>query len=165
MPSQPPSSNRPTGREVIAKNPKARHDYFVEETLECGIVLTGTEVKSLREGKGTLNESYAHVANGEAWLIGAHIAEYGLGSWTNHPVRRNRKLLLHKAEIEHLTRETAQGGKTLIPLAMYFTGGRVKVEIALAVGKKTYDKRQSLAERDATREVARELGRRQKGMR
>ncbi|HVU72002.1 MAG TPA: SsrA-binding protein SmpB [Mycobacteriales bacterium] len=158
-----PSSNRPTGRQMVAQNKKARHDYTIEQVYEAGIVLTGSEVKSLREGKASLTDSYASVRDGEAWLLGAHIAEYAQATWTNHAPVRARKLLLHKSEIEEMTRETAQGGSTLVPLALYFTGGRVKVEIALAKGKKSYDKRQDMAERDSKREIAREMGRRAKG--
>jgi SsrA-binding protein len=158
-----PTSNRPGGRQMIAQNRKARHDYTIDRVFEAGLVLTGTEVKSLRDGKASLTDSYAHVRDGEAWLLGAHIPEYVLGTWTNHEPRRPRKLLLHKNEIAELIRETAQGGSTLVPLALYFKDGKVKIEIALGRGKRTYDKRADMAERDARREVARELGRRQKG--
>jgi SsrA-binding protein len=150
---------------MVAQNKKARHDYTVEQVFEAGLVLTGTEVKSLREGRASLTDSYASVRDGEAWLLGVHIPEYTQGSWTNHEPRRARKLLMHKAEIAELTRETAQGGSTLVPLALYFKEGRAKVEIALAKGKRSYDKRQDMASRDAQREVARELGRRAKGRR
>ena len=161
--NRPVSSNRPTGRQMIAQNKKARHDYTIEQVYEAGIVLTGTEVKSLRDGKASLTDAYASVRDGEAWLIGLHIAEWSHGSWTNHAPLRSRKLLLHKSEITELIRETAQGGSALVPLSLYFTGGRAKVELALGKGKKAYDKRQAMAERDSKREIAREIGRRAKG--
>ena len=148
---------------MVAQNKKARHDYTVEQVFEAGLVLTGTAVKSLRAGRASLTDSYASVRDGEAWLLGVHIPEYTQGSWTNHEPRRARKLLLHKEEIAELTKETAQGGSTLVPLALYFREGRAKVEIALAKGKRSYDKRQDMAARDAQREVAREVGRRAKG--
>ncbi|HEY4991046.1 MAG TPA: SsrA-binding protein SmpB [Nakamurella sp.] len=151
------------GRKLIAQNRKARHDYAIEDVVEAGIVLTGTEVKSLRAGRASLVDAYASVRDGEAWLIGAHIPEYTEGTWTNHEPRRIRKLLLHKGEIDRLIGKTKEGGRTLVPLTMYFKDGRAKVEIALARGKKSYDKRQDMATRDAAREVARELGRRAKG--
>src|SRR5664279_2586471 len=144
------------GRKLIAQNRKARHDYAIEDVVEAGIVLTGTEVKSLRAGRASLVDA-------DAWLIGAHIPEYTEGTWTNHEPRRIRKLLLHKGEIDRLIGKTKEGGRTLVPLTMYFKDGRAKVEIALARGKKSYDKRQEMATRDAAREVARELGRRAKG--
>jgi SsrA-binding protein len=152
-----------TGRKLIAQNRKARHDYAIEDVVEAGLVLTGTEVKSLRAGRASLVDAYASVKDGEAWLIGAHIPEYTEGTWTNHEPRRTRKLLLHKEQISRLIGKTKEGGQTLVPLSMYFKDGRAKVEIALARGKKSYDKRQDLATRDAAREVARELGRRAKG--
>ncbi|NMN95944.1 SsrA-binding protein SmpB [Antrihabitans stalactiti] len=153
------------GRKVIATNRKARHNYAIIDVYEAGIALVGTEVKSLREGHASLVDAFATVDDGEVWLRGLHIPEYTQGSWTNHSPRRTRKLLLHKREIESLVGKTREGNQTLVPLSMYFSDGKVKVEIALARGKQDYDKRQDLAKRDAEREVTRELGRRIKGMR
>jgi SsrA-binding protein len=152
-----------TGRKLVAQNKKARHDYAIEEVYEAGVVLTGTEVKSLRAGRASLVDAYAAVKDGEVWLHNAHIPEYVLGTWTNHAPRRTRKLLLHRAEIAKLVGKTKESGLALVPLALYFKDGKAKVEIALARGKKAYDKRQALASRDAAREVTRELGRRAKG--
>lgn len=152
-----------TGRKLIAQNKKARHDYAIEDVFEAGLVLTGTEVKSLRAGRASLVDAYATVKDGEAWLHNAHIPEYTLGTWTNHEPRRVRKLLLHREEIVKLIGKTKESGLALVPLQLYFRDGRAKVEIALARGKKSYDKRQALATRDASREVAREMGRRAKG--
>ena len=157
------SSNRETGRKLIAQNRKARHDYAVVDTYEAGVVLTGTEVKSLRLGRASLVDGFATIDDGEIFLHNVHIPEYEQGSWTNHEPRRVRKLLLHRGEIERLVGKTKETGLTLVPLALYFTNGKVKVEIALARGKRSYDKRQDLARRDADREVARALGRRAKG--
>jgi len=154
---------RESGRKLVAQNRKARHDYAIEDVYEAGLVLTGTEVKSLRAGRASLVDAFAHLRDGEAWLVGAHIPEYTEGTWTNHEPRRERKLLLHREEIGRLIGKTKEGGLTLVPLSLYFKDGRAKVEIALARGKRAYDKRQSLAERDAAREVSRELGRRAKG--
>ncbi|MDX6275745.1 MAG: SsrA-binding protein [Frankiales bacterium] len=151
------------GRKLVAQNKKARHDYAIDEVLEAGLVLTGTEVKSLRAGRASLIDAYATVKDGEVWLQGAHIPEWDAGSWTNHEPRRPRKLLLHKLEIVKLIGKTKEGGITLVPLSLYFKDGRAKIELALARGKKSYDKRQALAERQSEREVARELGRRAKG--
>jgi SsrA-binding protein len=156
---------RETGRKVIASNRKARHDYTVLDTWEAGIVLTGTEVKSLRAGRASLVDGYATIKDGEVWLEGVHIAEYAEGTWTNHAPRRVRKLLLHRMEINRLTGKIKEGGLTLVPLQMYFSDGKAKVELALARGKKTYDKRQDLAARDANREMTRQLGRHLKGRR
>jgi SsrA-binding protein len=151
-----------TGRKVVAQNRKARHDYSIEDVVEAGLVLTGTEVKSLRAGRCSLVDAYAAIKDGEVWLHNAHIPEYDLGTWTNHTPRRTRKLLLHREEISRLVGKTKESGLTLVPLQLYFLDGRAKIEIALARGKKSYDKRQALATRDASREVARELGRRNK---
>ncbi len=151
------------GRKVIVSNRRARHDYAVVDTYEAGIVLTGTEVKSLRAGRASLADAFAGVEDGEVWLRGVHIPEYDQGSWTNHEPRRARKLLLHRDEITRLVGKTREGGLTLVPLAMYFRDGKVKVELALARGKRTYDKRRDLARRDAQREVERALGQRAKG--
>jgi len=158
------SSNRQTGRKIIAQNKKARHDYSIIDTYEAGLVLTGTEVKSLRLGRASLVDGFAQVDDGEVFLHNVHIPEYEHGTWTNHEPRRRRKLLLHRLEIERLIGKTKQSGLTLVPLSLYFSEGKVKVEIALAQGKKSYDKRQDLAKRDADREVTRALGRRSKGM-
>ena len=156
------SSNRPV-RKLIAQNKKARHEYAILDTYECGVVLMGTEVKSLREGRASLADAFATIDDGEVYLHNVHIPEYAFGSWTNHTPRRVRKLLLHKGEIQRLIGRTKESGLTLVPLSLYFTEGKVKVELALARGKKTWDKRQDLARRDADREVRRELGRRLKG--
>lgn len=152
------------GKRVIATNRKARHHYAVMEVFEAGVVLTGTEVKSLREGLASLADAFATVDDGEIWLRNLHIAEYHHGTWTNHAPRRNRKLLLHRRQIDTLVGKIRDGNLTLVPLSLYFTEGKVKVELALARGKQAHDKRQDLAKRDARREVIRELGRRVKGM-
>jgi SsrA-binding protein len=156
---------RETGRKIIASNRKARHDYTVLDTYEAGLVLTGTEVKSLRAGRASLVDGFAIVNDGEVWLHGVHIPEYVAGTWTNHAPRRVRKLLLHRAEIEKLIGKMKEGGLALVPLSMYFSDGRAKVELALARGKKAWDKRQDLAKRDANREIARAYGRNLKGRR
>ncbi len=156
---------RENGRKLIASNKKARHDYTILKTYEAGIVLAGTEVKSLREGRASLVDAFAQERDGEIMLYGLHIAEYGYGTWTNHAPRRTRKLLLHRIEIARILEKLREGGMTLVPLSMYFSDGWAKVELALARGKKSYDKRQAIAERDANREIARELGRRLKGAR
>ncbi len=157
-----PSSNRPV-RKIIAQNKKARHDFMVLDTYECGVVLMGTEVKSLRLGRASLADAFATIDDGEVYLHNVHIPEYAFGSWTNHTPRRVRKLLLHKGEILRLIGKIKESGLTLVPLSLYFVEGKVKVELALAKGKKTYDKRQDLAKRDADREISRVLGRRAKG--
>ena len=151
------------GRKVIAQNRRARHDYAVFEEFEAGVALMGTEVKSLRLGRASLVDAYATVDEGEVWLRGLHIPEYTHGSWTNHEPRRNRKLLLHRDEIERLIGKTREGGLTLVPLSLYFRDGKVKLELALARGKRDYDKRQDLAKRDADREISRAYGRAAKG--
>ncbi len=148
---------REQGRKVIARNRRARHDYQIEDTYEAGLVLTGTEVKSLRAGRASLADGFGQVVGGELWLLGVHIPPYAEGSWTNHEPRRQRKLLMHKKEIDRLSRGVAERGLTLIPLSLYFSGGKAKVELALARGKRTYDKRHDLAKRDAAREVDRAL--------
>jgi SsrA-binding protein len=145
------------GRKVVATNRKARHDYSIEDTFEAGLVLMGTEVKSLRAGRASLVDGYAFIENGEAWLDAVHIPEYTEGTWTNHSPRRKRKLLMHKQEILKLTSKVKEGGFTLIPLSIYFSDGRAKVELALAKGKKEYDKRQALREKQDTREAARAM--------
>ncbi|MCM4077718.1 SsrA-binding protein SmpB [Paractinoplanes hotanensis] len=156
--------SRETGRKMIASNKKARHDYAILRTYEAGLVLAGTEVKSLREGRASLVDAFAGEHEGEIMLYGLHIAEYGYGSWTNHAPRRTRKLLLHKSEILKILAQLRDGnGLTLVPLSMYFNEGWAKVELGMARGLKSYDKRQVLAERDARNEIAREMGRRLKG--
>ncbi len=164
MKAQAASSNRETGRKIIAQNRKARYNYSIVDVFEAGIVLTGTEVKSLRLGRASLVDGFATIDDGEVFLRNVHIPEYDQGSWTNHEPRRVRKLLLHRAEIGRLIGKTKESGLTLVPLSLYFSDGKVKVEIALAAGKKSYDKRQDLAKRDADREVRKALGRRAKGM-
>lgn len=145
------------GRKPIAVNRRARHEYLIEDTVEAGLVLAGTEVKSLREGKANLTDGYAFVENGEAWLDAVTIVEFGSGSWTNHAPRRKRKLLLHKDQIVKLGSKVKEGGYTLVPLSLYFVDGRVKVELALAKGKKDWDKRQTIRERDDKREAERAM--------
>jgi SsrA-binding protein len=148
------------GKKIIASNRRARHDYTIEDTVEAGLVLTGTEVKSLRAGRATLSDGFGQINDGEAWLHGVHIPEYTQGTWTNHDPRRTRKLLLHRREIDKLASSVSERGLTLIPLSLYFSDGKVKVELGLGRGKRTYDKRQDLAKRDAAREVERALRRR-----
>jgi SsrA-binding protein len=152
------------GRKLVAQNRKARHDYHIEDTYEAGLVLVGTEVKSLREGRASLVDGFVDIENGEAWLHSVHIPEYSQGTWTNHAARRKRKLLLNRVEIDKIERKTSEKGYTIVPLSLYFKDGRAKVEIALAKGKKSWDKRHSLAERQANREKEQALGRRAKGM-
>ena len=151
------------GKKLIAQNKSARHNYFIEEVYECGLVLVGTEVKSLRAGRASLVDGFAMVTDGELWLSGVHIPEYTEGTWTNHTPRRDRKLLLHKNEISKLAGLTKQGGLTLVPLSIYFKDGKAKIELALAKGKKGHDKREDLKEKDANREITRELSRRTSG--
>ena len=148
------------GRGVVARNRRARHDYHIEDVVEAGLVLTGTEVKSLRAGRASLTDGFGQITDGEVWLLGVHIPEYTHGTWTNHEPRRPRKLLLHRKEIDRLASKTAERGLTLIPLSLYFSNGKAKVELAVGRGKRTYDKRQDLAQRDAAREVERALRRR-----
>lgn len=152
------------GRKVIATNRKARHNYSIIDVYEAGVQLVGTEVKTLREGKASLVDAFATVDDGEVWLRGVHIPQYDHGTWTNHAPLRNRKLLLHRAQIDMLVGKTRDGNLTLVPLSLYFLDGKVKVELALARGKQAHDKRQDIAQRDASREITRELGRRAKGM-
>ena len=147
-------------RKIIARNRRARHDYHIEDVVEAGVVLTGTEVKSLRAGRASLTDGFAQLTDGELWLMGVHIPEYTLGTWTNHEPRRPRKLLLQRREINRLASQISEQGLTIVPLALYFSSGRVKVELALGRGKRAYDKRQDLARRDAAREVERALRRR-----
>jgi SsrA-binding protein len=151
------------GRKLVAQNRKARHDYTIHDTYEAGIVLSGTEVKSLREGRANLTDAFATVDDGEVWLRAAHIPEYSHGTWTNHTARRTRKLLLNRREIARIERALASTGTTLVPLALYFVGGYAKVEIAVATGKREYDKRQALAARESRREAERALAARNRG--
>ena len=149
-----------TGEKLIVDNRRARHDYHLGDRVEAGVVLTGTEVKALREGKTSLQRAYADVENGEAWLVGVHIPEYLQGNRANHDPERPRKLLLHRREIDRLYGQVKEKGVTLVPTRMYFKDGRVKVEIAVARGKELHDKRRDIAARDAQRQIERELGRR-----
>jgi SsrA-binding protein len=146
---------RERGQKVVASNRKARHDYFVEDVYEAGIVLTGPEVKSLRAGRASLIDGFASIDNGEVWLENVHIPEYTQATWNNHPARRKRKLLLNRAEIYKLSGKIKESGYTLVPLSLYFKDGKAKVEIALAKGKKDYDKRHTLKEQQDKREAAR----------
>lgn len=155
---------REKGRKVVASNRKARHDYAILDSYEAGIALTGTEVKSLRAGRASLVDAFAQVQDGEIYLHGVHIPEYAQGTWTNHEPRRIRKLLLKRLEINRLVGKLKESGLTLVPLSLYFSDGWAKVELALARGKRAYDKRQDLAKRDADREITRAVGRRGKGM-
>ena len=154
---------REKGEKVVARNRKAYHDYLIGDTFEAGLVLSGTEVKSLRAGRASLVDGYATVLDGEIWLEAVHIPEYTQGTWTNHQPRRVRKMLLNRAEIDKIESKVNERGFTLVPLSLYFKDGRAKVEIALAKGRKAHDKRQALAERQATREMQVELGRALKG--
>ena len=149
------SPNPRPGDPVLARNRQASHEYHLLEFLEAGIQLTGTEVKSLRAGLAHLREGYVRVENGEAWLIQVHIGQYEMGNRQNHEPERRRRLLLHRREIEYLEARVRLGGLTLIPLRLYLKNNRIKVEIAIARGKKLWDKRQAIAERDARRDVER----------
>lgn len=153
---------RERGRSVVATNRKARHNYLIEETYEAGLVLTGTEVKSLRAGRASLVDGYAFIDREEAWLDAVYIPEYTGGTWTNHEPRRKRKLLLHRAEIVKMSHQVSAGGYTLVPLQIYFHDGRAKVELAVAKGKRDYDKRQALRERQDRREAERAMSTRQR---
>ncbi len=153
---------RESGFKLIAQNKKAFHDYHIEESFEAGIVLTGTEVKSLRAGRANLRDSYASVKENELWLIGVHISPYEEASVFNHDPLRNRKLLVHRHELKRLVGKIQRAGYTLVPTKMYFKDGRAKVEIALAKGKATYDKRQDLAKKDAQRDIERAFRERHK---
>ena len=147
------------GEKLICRNKRAFHEYHVEDRIECGIVLTGTEVKSLREGQTSLEDAYARVEDGEVWLIGADIPEYSMGNRLNHKPKRPRKLLLHRREIAKFVGKASQRGFTLVPLRMYFKSGRAKVELAVARGKQLHDKRQALKETDARRDIQRAMSR------
>ncbi len=151
-----------TGRKLVASNRKARHDYTIEDVFEAGIVLSGTEVKSLRAGRASLVDGFVSISGNEAWLEHVHIPEYVAGTWTNHPPRRRRKLLLHRDEITRLDQAVSHSGLTIVPLSLYFLDGRAKVEIAVARGKKNYDKRQALRERQDNREAERAMSRHEK---
>lgn len=153
MPAQP--NDAPDGIKVIARNRKARHEYFIEQTFEAGIELKGTEVKSLRDGKATLNDAYARVEKGELWLINCHINEYTMGNRFNHDPLRKRRLLMHRREIHRLFVKTAERGYTLVVLSLYFVRGRAKAELGLAKGKKMYDRRETIKQRDIRRAQAR----------
>lgn len=153
------------GRKLVAQNRRARHNWSVLDTYETGIVLTGTEVKSLRQGKAQLVDAFATVDEGEVWLRNLHIPEYTEGTWTNHEPRRSRKLLLHRHEIERLVGKIKESGLSLVPLSLYFSDGKAKIELALARGKKAHDKRQDIAKRDMQREIDRAIGRARKGRR
>ena len=145
------------GQKMVAQNKKARHDYHIEDTWEAGLVLMGTEVKSLRQGRASLVDGYGFIDGGEAWLDAVHIPEYSQGTWTNHAPRRKRKLLLHKQQIIKISQKTKEGGYTLIPLSIYFSDGRAKVELAVAKGKREYDKRQTLRAKQDKREAERAM--------
>lgn len=142
----------------MASNRRARHDYAIEDVVEAGLVLTGTEVKALRAGRATLTDGFVEIDRGEAWLQAVHIPEYAQGTWTNHAPRRRRKLLLHREEIDKLEARIREKGYALVPLQLYFSGGRAKVEIGLGRGKKEYDKRHALRERQDRREAERAMG-------
>jgi SsrA-binding protein len=152
-----------SGKKLIAQNKKARHNFVIDDVFECGIVLSGTEVKSLRAGHASLVDGFAMFDDGELWLQGVHIPEYFEGSWNNHLPRRNRKLLMHKRELGRLMGRVKEGGVTLVPLSIYFSKGKVKVELALARGKKAHDKREALKEREADRDIARALSAKNRG--
>jgi SsrA-binding protein len=148
---------RPSGEKLIIDNRRARHEYILSDRVEAGVMLVGTEVKSLRGGEATFKQAYAEVRNGEAWLVGLHVPEYVEGNSANHDPDRPRKLLLHRREIERLASSVAEKGFTLVPTRLYFKDGRVKVELALAKGKELRDKRRTMADRDARRQIEREL--------
>ncbi|MCL1841194.1 MAG: SsrA-binding protein SmpB [Propionibacteriaceae bacterium] len=154
---------RERGEKVVARNKKALHDYTIGDRVEAGLVLVGTEVKSLRNGKATLTDAYATIDGGEVWLRGASIPEYEMTTWHNHAAKRNRKLLLHRKQIDKLSRQLEGSGRTLVPLSIYFHDGYAKVELAVGTGKREWDKRATIAERDARRDVEREMADRRKG--
>jgi SsrA-binding protein len=142
---------------VVATNRAARHEYFIDEVFEAGLVLTGTEVKALRQGRATIGDGYVHIEGGEAWAENLHIPEYTEGTWTNHAPRRKRKLLMHHAQIDELAIKTRERGLTIVPMRLYFLNGRAKLEIGLGRGKKLYDKRHALKERQDNREAQRAM--------
>jgi len=153
---------REKGEKVVARNKKALHDYTLGDRVEAGLVLAGTEVKSLRAGHASLVDAYATIDGGEVFLRGATIPEYEMGTWRNHAAKRTRKLLLHKTQIVKLARATEASGRTIVPLSIYFKDGYAKVELAVGTGKREWDKRQTIAERDARRDAERELADRNK---
>ncbi len=153
-------NDKDDGIKSICRNKRALHEYAVFDSLECGLVLTGTEVKSLREGTANLEDAYARIENGEVWLIGSDIPEYTMGNRMNHKPKRRRKLLLHRREIAKFAQKASQRGFTLVPLRMYFKEGRAKVELAVARGKQQHDKRQDQKEAEAQRDIRRQMGRR-----
>ena len=148
---------KPVGEKLIVDNRRARHDYHLSDKIEAGLVLTGTEVKALRGGKATLQQAYADVRDGEAWLVGLHVPEYGQGNRANHEPDRPRKLLLHRREIDRMYAQVREKGMTIVPTRLYFKDGRVKAELALGKGKELRDKRRDVAERDAKRQIDRAL--------
>jgi SsrA-binding protein len=152
-----PAAAAGQGVKPVATNRKAFHDYFIEDRAEAGLVLTGTEVKSLREGRAQLKDSFVQFRGGEAYLVGVHISPYGSGSWTNHPPERDRKLLLHRREIDRWAGAVATRGVSCVPLSLYFKGAKVKAEIALVKGKKLHDKRDALRDKDLRREAERAM--------
>ena len=157
---------REVGKRPVAQNKKAYHDYFIGDRVEAGIVLVGTEVKSLRAGRASLTDGFVTIDDGEVWLRNVHIPEYSMGgTWHNHMTRRNRKLLLNRREITKLERAVGDSGRTIVPLSLYFSDGYAKVEIAVATGKRDWDKRQTIAARDADRDAQRELAARNRGER
>ena len=162
MARKPNKKDQDEGIQVICRNRRAFHEYAVEDTLECGLVLTGTEVKSLREGAGGLEDAYAKLDDGELWLIGSDIPEYSMGNRMNHKPKRPRKLLLHRREIEKFAGKASQRGFTLVPLRMYFKAGRAKVELAVARGKQLHDKRQAAKKADAQKEIRRAMSERRR---
>lgn len=153
--------NDADGRTLIASNRRARYDYHIDDTFEAGISLTGTEVKALRAGRASLTDGWVNIDGGEAWLEGVHISEYSQGTWTNHAPRRRRKLLLHREQIDKLAGKSREKGYTIVPLRLYFLRGRAKVEIALARGKREWDKRHALREKQDAREAERAMSLRQ----
>lgn len=155
-----PAKSKTESVKTVATNRKAFHDYFIDDRTEAGLVLTGTEVKSLREGRAQLKDSYVQFRDGEAFLVGAHISPYGSGSWTNHLPERDRKLLLHRRELDRWSGAVATRGVACVPLSLYFKGSRVKAEIALVKGKKQHDKRDAIRDRELKREADREMRRR-----
>ena len=162
MPRKPNKKDQDDGIKIVCRNRRAFHEYLIEDTLECGIVLTGTEVKSLREGSGGLEDAYAKIENGEVWLIGSDIPEYSMGNRMNHKPKRPRKLLMHRREIEKFADKATQRGFTLVPLKMYFKEGRAKVELAVARGKQVHDKRQAAKKADAQKEIRRAISERRR---
>jgi SsrA-binding protein len=153
----PPTKDRVAAQRDVVVNRRARHDYFIEESVEAGLVLTGSEVKSLRAGKAQLKDSYGQIKKGEVWLFNTHISEYGPSAQFGHEPTRSRKLLLHRREIERLIGKVKERGLTLVPLRLYFKHGRAKVDLGLARGKKLYDKRESIKERESRREMDRAM--------